>query len=119
MQLKSIQAIHSTQPTQLSSQVISARSFPPSVGLHGCLQSSEPKYDLSDFLFISQDSYCSNHKKCTLSNALHCYANSSGILLEVLNEEVEAGAQLQELLVPHRGEPPHVTHCPNHHLGNR
>ena len=56
---------------------------------------------------------------CTLSNALYCNANSLGIPLEVLNDEVEAGAQLQEGLVLPREEPPLVIHCPNHHLGNR
>ena len=49
----------------------------------------------------------------------HCTANSLGIPLEVFNYEVEAGAQLQEVLVLPRGEPLLVIHGPNHHLGNR
>ena len=51
----------------------------------------------------------------------HCTANSLGIPLEVFNYEVEAGAQLQEVLVLPSApwEPPSVIHGPNNSLGNR
>ena len=40
-------------------------------------------------------------------------------LLKVLNDVVEAGPQLQELLVVLRELHLLVIHCPNHHLSNR